>query len=431
MTVAASTPPTNRSAQTAQPKHTRPTRLRPSAAPAKAAGRSRSPEGASAAWARAARAAGLRYASDDTPGITRRRSGRGFCYYGPDGEKITDAQTLARIRSLAIPPAWKDVWISTAPRGHLQATGRDAKGRKQYRYHPLWRAVRDEAKYDHLLAFGEALPTIRAQVARDLARRGSSREKALATIVELLDMTAIRIGNEEYARENASYGLTTLRTEHVSVRGERVRFQFRGKSGKPHTVDIRDRRLARIIKDAMDLPGDDLFQYLDDEGQPRGVTSDDVNEYLQSITGEHITAKDFRTWEATLCVASALATVEPPPSKAQAKRAISQAMKEASQRLGNTPTICRNSYVHPQVIDAYLDQRLAPLWQSEGASASPSPASGATPNAPRALGAPAELDDNAPPRPDTQSSPLLDDDERRLLTFLRSLESDAPVAARA
>jgi len=369
-----------------------------------------------AAWARAARAAGLRYVNDDTPGISRRRSGRGFCYYGQDGKKITDAHTLSRIRSLAIPPAWTDVWISPAPRAHLQATGRDAKGRKQYRYHPLWRAVRDEAKYDHVLAFGKALPAIRAQVAHDLARRGSSREKALATIVELLDMTAIRIGNEEYARENESYGLTTLRNEHVSVRGERVRFQFRGKSGKSHSVDIRDRRLARIIKDALDLPGDDLFQYLDDDGEPRSVTSDDVNEYLQTITGEHITAKDFRTWAATLCVASALGAAEPPPTRAQAKREVAQAIRVASQRLGNTPTICRNSYVHPQVIDAYLDQRLAPLWQED--------------NSATATTAPANADP-ATNMQDAQASPLLEDDERRLLHFLRWLETETPITAHA
>lgn len=302
--------------------------------------------------------AGLRYVSDKKPGIRRERSGEQFSYIGVDDQPITDEKTLQRIHSLAIPPAWTDVWICPHPRGHIQATGRDAKGRKQYRYHPQWRKVRDETKYHKMLTFGMALPTIRQKVAEDLQLGGLPREKVLATIVELLDITAIRVGNEEYARENQSYGLTTLRNRHVNVSGANIRLHFRGKSGKDHTYTVKDKKLARIVKRLQDLPGHELFEYVDEQNEVRGVESADVNEYLRAVTQEDFTAKDFRTWWGTVIVVEALKDLGEAQTQTQAKKNITEAVKEAAQYLGNTPAICRKCYVHPQVLDAYLNGTL-------------------------------------------------------------------------
>jgi DNA topoisomerase-1 len=302
----------------------------------------------------AARLARLRYVSDTTPGIRRKRAGTGFSYRRPDGTLVHDAETLRRIRSLAIPPAWTDVWVCTVPNGHLQATGRDAKGRKQYRYHPRWRAVRDETKYTRLIAFGEALPRIRAQVEKDLKRPGLPREKVLATVVRLLETTLIRVGNAEYAKTNKSYGLTTMRNRHVDVEGATVRFHFRGKSGIDHSIDINDRRLANIVTRCKELPGAELFQYIDD-GQRQTIDSGDVNAYLHDITGDDFTAKDFRTWAGTLLAAMALEEFEAFDSETQAKRNVVQAIERVAERLGNTPSVCRKCYVHPAVLDAYLE----------------------------------------------------------------------------
>lgn len=308
--------------------------------------------------AEAAKMAGLRYVSDKKPGIRRERSGEQFSYIGVDGQPITDEKTLQRIHSLAIPPAWTDVWICPHPRGHIQATGRDAKGRKQYRYHPQWRKVRDETKYHKMLTFGMALPTIRQKVAEDLQLGGLPREKVLATIVELLDITAIRVGNEEYARENQSYGLTTLRNRHVNVSGANIRLHFRGKSGKDHTYTVKDKKLARIVKRLQDLPGHELFEYVDEQNEVRGVESADVNEYLRAVTQEDFTAKDFRTWWGTVIAVEALKDLGEAQTQTQAKKNITEAVKEAAQYLGNTPAICRKCYVHPQVLDAYLNGTL-------------------------------------------------------------------------
>ncbi len=305
-----------------------------------------------------AREAGLRYVSDDRPGIRRVRRGNGFRYVQPDGQPVRDRDTLRRIRSLAIPPAWTDVWICLLANGHLQATGHDARGRKQYRYHPRWRAVRDETKYDRLIAFGQALPRIRARVEQDLAQPGLPRSKVLATVVRLLETTLIRVGNEEYARTNGSFGLTTLRNRHVSVEGESVRFSFRGKSGIRHTIRVDDRRLARIVQRCQDLPGQELFQYLDDDGTPRDIDSADVNAYLHEIAGQEFTAKDFRTWAGTVLAARALQEFESFDSQTQAKRNIVAAIESVSKRLGNTKAVCRKCYVHPAVLNAYLDGSL-------------------------------------------------------------------------
>jgi DNA topoisomerase-1 len=303
----------------------------------------------------AAKAAGLRYVSDDKPGIARQPGPDGFRYVGADGAAISDEATLARIRSLAVPPAWTDVWICKSANGHLQATGRDAKKRKQYRYHPSWREVRDEVKYERMLKFGNALPAIRQQVDTALRLPGLPREKVLATIVYLLQVTMMRIGNEEYARTNKSFGLTTLRNRHVRVDGGAVEFHFRGKSGVYHDIRVDDRRLARVIARVRDLPGQELFQYLDDEGKRHAVDSADVNDYLRSITGEDYTAKDFRTWSGTVLAALALREFEKFDSEAQAKKNIVRAIESVAAKLGNTPSICRKCYVHPAVLDAYLD----------------------------------------------------------------------------
>ena len=303
----------------------------------------------------AARAAGLRYVNDAMPGILRQRDGDSVRYVDADGAEVRDEATLARIKSLAIPPAWTGVWICARDNGHLQATGRDARGRKQYRYHPKWRAVRDEVKYERMISFGKALPSIRKAVDEALRLPGLPREKVLATVVYLLQVTMMRIGNEEYARTNKSFGLTTLRNRHVRVDGSEVEFKFRGKSGVYHALRLADRRLARIIQRARELPGQELFQYVDDDGKPHAVDSADVNDYLRSITGEDYTAKDFRTWSGTVLAALALQEFEKFDSEAQAKKNIVRAIASVAERLGNTPTICRKCYVHPAIIDAYLD----------------------------------------------------------------------------
>ena len=306
----------------------------------------------------AAISAGLTYVNDDMPGITRQRSGKGFSYKGPDGRTITDKAERKRLASLAIPPAYVDVWICPDPRGHIQATGRDAKGRKQYRYHPDFRELRDSSKYDRMLDFARGLPQLRAQVDADMSRRGLPVEKVLATIVFLLENTMIRVGNTRYARENKSHGLTTLRMRHVTLDGNQVRFKFKGKSGKEWNLGLRDRRIARIIRAVQEIPGQHLFQYVDDDGTRRQVTSTEVNDYLRQITGRQVTAKDFRTWTGTVLAALALAEYEKADSEAAAKRNVRDAIESVAARLGNTPTICRQCYVHPQIIDAYLADEL-------------------------------------------------------------------------
>ncbi len=318
-----------------------------------------------AAPVEAAKAAGLRYVSDATPGIQRKRAGKHFSYLGLNGKPIHDEEQLKRIRSLGIPPAWTNVWICPNPRGHIQATGRDAKGRKQYRYHPKWREIRDETKYDRMMAFGKALPLIRERVEHDLRLHGLPREKVLATVVRLLDTTSIRIGNEEYARENGSFGLTTMRDNHVDVEGTMVEFHFRGKSGKEHTIDVKDRQLARIIKRCQALPGHELFQYYDEHEQLHTIESDNVNTYLQQITGQEFTAKDFRTWSGTVTATCALQDLGEYETQTQAKKNVVRAIEAASKHLGNTPTICRKSYIHPEIIDAYLNGSLLKALQHE------------------------------------------------------------------
>jgi DNA topoisomerase I len=308
--------------------------------------------------AAAARAAGLRYADPTGPGIRRVRAGRGFTYRAADGRTVRSPAELRRIRRLAIPPAWTDVWISPNDNDHLQATGRDARGRKQYRYHDRWREVRDTAKYARLLEFARTLPGIRARVRADLRRDGLSRERVLATVVRLLEETLIRVGNDEYARANRSFGLTTLRDGHVAVHGSRIRFRFRGKSGIQHEVDIDDRRLARIVRQLDELPGQLLFQYVDDDGAPHPVGSDDVNAYLRDLAGDDVTAKDFRTWAGTVLAARALAKLGPPESETEAKRNVVVAIDEVARRLRNTRAICRKCYVHPAIVEAYSDGSL-------------------------------------------------------------------------
>ncbi|UOD29348.1 DNA topoisomerase IB [Massilia violaceinigra] len=303
----------------------------------------------------AAKSAGLRYVSDSAPGITRTARGKNVVYLDAAGEPVTDDDTLARIRALAIPPAWTDVWICKSPNGHLQATGRDAKKRKQYRYHAKWRNLRDEVKYERMISFGKALPAIRRTVDADLKRTGLPREKVLATIVYLLEATMMRIGNEEYARTNKSFGLTTLRDRHVRIDGKAVEFRFRGKSGVFHNVKVEDKRLARIISRIRDLPGQELFHYEDDDGNAHTVDSSDVNDYLREITGEDYTAKDFRTWSGTVLAALALQEFEKFDSEAQAKKNIVRAIESVAEKLGNTPSICRKCYVHPAILEAYLD----------------------------------------------------------------------------
>jgi DNA topoisomerase I len=306
-------------------------------------------------------AAGLRYVSDEAPGIRRKKAGSALVYTRPDGSRVTDERTLARIKSLAIPPAWTDVWICPNPSGHIQATGRDAKGRKQYRYHPRWREVRDAVKYDKMIAFAEALPRMRERVEQDLALRGAPREKVLATVVRLLEHTRIRVGNEEYKKQNKSFGLTTLQDRHVKVEGSTIHFRFKGKHGITHEVELRDRRLARVVQRCRDIPGQDLFQYIGDDGQRHDVTSGDVNDYIREISGGEFTAKDFRTWAGTLLAARFLRTCEPCADEKQGKKSVVRCIESVSQELGNTVAVCRKCYVHPVVVKTYLDGRLEPL----------------------------------------------------------------------
>jgi len=289
------------------------------------------------------------------PGISRRRSGKGFTYTDPNGACVSERATLARIRSLAIPPAWTHVWISPDPNGHIQAVGFDAKGRKQYRYHTRFREQRDCAKFERLVEFALALPALRARVAEDMRTSGLGRDKVLATIVHLLETTMIRVGNASYARENKSYGLTTLRNRHVKVDGGALRFDFKGKSGKVWRLSVHDRRVARIVRACQELPGQHLFQYLDDDGRRQAISSGDVNAYLKEVSGRDITAKDFRTWTGTVLAARALADCDVAESATAAKRNLNLAIKQTAARLGNTPTICRKSYIHPAIMSAYLE----------------------------------------------------------------------------
>jgi DNA topoisomerase I len=312
--------------------------------------------------AEAAEEAGLRYTTDLEPGIRRVRRGSGFVYVGADGKPVRDRQTLDRIRSLVIPPAWEHVWITTHPRGHLQATGRDARGRKQHRYHANWREIRDADKFARLTGFARALPRIRRRVGRDLRRRGLPREKVVATIVRLLETTMARIGNEEYAQENGSFGLTTLRNRHVKVHGSTVLFLFKGKSGREIEAGVSDARVARVVKRCEELPGQMLFQYLDDGGERRVVTSDNVNAYLREASGEDFTAKDFRTWAATVLAACALRAVKF-DSETEAKRNVVTAIDDVARRLGHTRAICRKAYVHPAVLDTYMEGGLDTMFQ--------------------------------------------------------------------
>lgn len=315
----------------------------------------------------AARDAGLRYVTDDRPGISRERQGDGWVYRKPDGTRITHQPTIDRIDALVIPPAWTDVWISTDPRGHLQATGRDERGRKQYRYHARWRDTRDENKFDRMVEFGDVLPAIREQVDRDLAKRGLPREKVLATVVRLLETTLIRIGSEEYVKENGSYGLTTFRNRHAKVDGATVHFAFRGKSGVKHAIDLHDRRMAKIVQRMRDLPGYHLFQYIDDDGERREVNAEDVNAYIQSIAGNGFTAKDFRTWAGTVMCAVALRDCCGWESETEAKKHVVDAVKQVANSLGNTPAVCRKSYIHPAIIETYFaDPALNAVWDRTG-----------------------------------------------------------------
>jgi DNA topoisomerase I len=310
----------------------------------------------------AAEEAGLQYVSDERPGYTRKAKGKHFEYFDSEGKPIRDEQRLLRMKRLVIPPAWTDVWICASPNGHIQATGRDARGRKQYRYHERWREVRDENKFERLAQFAKALPNIRRRIAQDLKLPGLPRRKVLATIMRLLERTFIRIGNEEYARENKSFGLTTLKDRHVKVKGAEVRFRFRGKSGRQHEVDITDRRVAKVIAECQDLPGQDLFQYLDQDGKVQDVTSQDVNEYLREVAVEDFTAKDFRTWGGTVLAAMALSRQDDFETKKQAKANIKTAICAVAELLGNTPAVCRKCYVHPVIVEAYLNRtRIAGL----------------------------------------------------------------------
>ncbi len=312
-----------------------------------------------------AKAAGLRYVTDQKPGIHRLKHGKAFRYVDADNKSVKETETLARIKSLVIPPAWQDVWICDDPNGHLQATGRDARGRKQSRYHPHWRQVRDETKYERMILFGDALPIIRRQVDHDLTRLGLPREKVLATIVRLMETTSIRVGNVEYARENGSYGLTTMRNRHVAVHGTTVTFDFKGKSGVHHTVDVQNKRLARIVQQCHDLPGYELFQFVDHDGNRHSIHAEDVNDYLNQITGQHFTAKDFRTWAGTVLTAMLLRECEPYETQTQAKKNVIQAIKTVAARLGNTPSVCRKCYIHPAVLEHYFSGAMLEAIETE------------------------------------------------------------------
>lgn len=310
-----------------------------------------------------AKAAHCRYVDDSGPGIRRMKAGQGWKLVSPLGKPIRALEVIARVKSLVIPPAWTEVWICPDGDGHIQATGRDARGRKQYRYHWRFREIREETKYERMMQFAEALPTIRAKVDEDLGMPGLTRPKVLATVVRLLEITLIRVGNEEYARDNGSFGLTTMRTRHVDISGSTIKFHFRGKSGKDHAVKVQDRRLARVVQRCNDLPGEVLFQYVDDDGERHSVESSEVNEYLREISGADFTAKDFRTWAGTVLAAQALKALSAFDTKATAKKNIVEAVKSVSSRLGNTPSVCRKCYVHPQIFDAYLDGHLVATLQ--------------------------------------------------------------------
>ena len=325
-----------------------------------------------------ARDAGLRYASDDRPGFTRQRSGTGFSYRDADGVTIRDREVIARIRALAIPPAWTDVWICPWPNGHLQATGRDARGRKQYRYHERWSVRRGTDKFDRMLEFARALPRIRKRRDADLGLRGLPREKVLAGVLWLLEATLIRVGNDEYARLNRSFGLTTMRGRHARIDGHAIRFRFRGKSGQAHEVGLRDRRLASLVRRCQELPGQELFGYVDEDGQVRDVASEDVNDYLREASGGDFTAKDFRTWAGTVLAYRALRALQPGEGDRDARQNVVEAIRETADRLGNTPAVARGSYVHPAVLEAYLDGAI-PSALVEAAEEQERPPSGATP----------------------------------------------------
>ena len=313
----------------------------------------------------AAESAGLTYVSDTDPGLRRKRIGKGFSYVSQDGERVSDKRVLERIYRLAIPPAWTDVWICGSANGHIQATGRDARGRKQYKYHPRWREVRDSTKFERMLEFATSLPRIRKRIDSDLSARGLPRQKVLATVVYLLENTLIRVGNSDYAKQNNSFGLTTLRDGHVDVNGGELRFEFKGKSGKVWKLRMRDRRIAKVVKSCQELPGQHLFQYVDENGGRQQVTSTDVNDYLREIAGADITAKDFRTWSGTVLAAMALSEFESFDSEAGAKRNLKAAIEKVAARLGNTPTICRQCYVHPEVVNAYAEGTLLAALRSE------------------------------------------------------------------
>lgn len=311
---------------------------------------------------KAAKKAGLKYVTDSGPGLTRKPYRGGFAFYDSKGNRLKDEATIKRVHSLVIPPAWTDVWICPDAQGHLQATGRDARGRKQYRYHPDWRQHRDENKFEHMVAFARALPKIRRRVQRDLKQRGMRRQKVLAAVLRLLETTLIRVGNDEYARTNRSYGLTTIRNKHVQVRGASMIFEFRGKSGKDHSIQLKDRKLAQIVKRCQDMPGQELLAYEDETGQIRDVRSEDVNDYLREISGGDFSAKDYRTWAGTVLAAIALREFEEVTSQAQAKKNIVQAVEAVARMLGNTPAVCRKCYVHPAILDSYFEgQTIATL----------------------------------------------------------------------
>jgi DNA topoisomerase-1 len=302
----------------------------------------------------------LHYVDDTQPGITRKLLRGKFCYFDPAGQRIKAPDEIKRINALAVPPAYTNVWICADPRGHLQATGRDARGRKQYRYHPRWREVRDADKYSRLRDFGQALPKLRKRLEALLDAPGFSRDKVMATVITLLDATLIRVGNTQYARENRSYGLTTLRSRHVEVNGSAILFQFRGKSGVEHQITVKDRRLARIIKRCLEIPGQDLFQYLDEQGERHTVSSSDVNAYLQTLTGADFTAKDYRTWAGSALALSVLRELQWEP-ESDAKRHVVAMVKDVAKQLGNTPAVCRKCYIHPAVLEGFMLGALAEL----------------------------------------------------------------------
>ena len=316
---------------------------------------------------------GLRYVCDKGPAIRRRRAGKGFVYFDAKGRRIADPGVLRRIKALAIPPAWTNVWICPSANGHIQATGRDAKGRKQYRYHGEFREAREGAKFEHMLQFAKALPAIRATVAEHMSLRGLKRERVLATVVHLLETTLIRVGNDEYAKANQSFGLTTLKADHVAVDGAEIRFEFTGKSGRRWSIAMRDRRVARILRACQELPGQELLHYFDDEKELKAVSSDDVNAYLREIAGYDVSAKDFRTWAGTVLMVRFLAEAGAFQSQKEAKRLMRAALTRVAAALGNTPTVCRKSYVHPDVIGAWLDGKLLARIAAETGASQPEP----------------------------------------------------------